>query len=297
MLAIKNLGENEVVVTQPWSITRQTSALSAARGEQSAPVEGHLCIVFNVPAECPPNEVAAESGANWVKRITPVDTTAESRPYTLILSFSDIPPPYITVAGFLRLRTHDYIPRPMRCLKCWAFGHTAKRCQKTVVCCYCGKRGHAKEQCTLSQNPESWHCDNCHGGHEAASRDCPKYIENMKIIKLAHSTQPPMPFKEAQEKWLLQKPHTVHSANVVTTASNSAEPTGQTTQTQTMQQTLIDKNQLESLVFGQLLMSNIIKNLGLLIFGENSETIQILSNALSGVASETAHLKLLPYYT
>jgi hypothetical protein len=130
ILALKSLGEIPIEVTQPWSLIGSLNppAPEQTREARSLPTEGHLCVAYKVPPDCPPSEVAAACGADWAKSIPPVEPSTLTEPYTILLSFSSVPPPVITVATFLRLRTHEYIPRPMRCRKCWAFGHTTTRC-------------------------------------------------------------------------------------------------------------------------------------------------------------------------
>jgi hypothetical protein len=178
----------------------------------------------------------------------------------------------------------------MRCRKCWAFGHTTTRCRNTPVCSYCGLRGHIKEECTRSQDPTRIHCVNCHGQHEASSANCPKYVENFEIIKFAHNSKPSLPFKEAQKKWLSLNPRNVRSATTpTTTLEQTAVKTSYANvasgQAHTDSDSLhIAKAEFEAVVFNQMLLANIIKNI--IVSQHNSEAMDVVFKAMNDIAVE-----------
>lgn len=80
-----------------------------------------------------------------------------------------------------------------------------QRCQNQVVCGFCSARGHEKDGCSFGDQPNRRKCANCKGAHEASSRLCAKYQDNLAILNLAYSRKPPLPFKEAQKLFVEQK--------------------------------------------------------------------------------------------
>lgn len=116
----------------------------------------------------------------------------------MLLAFENDMPPYVDVAPFMRLKISQYSLRPMQCKGCWLFGHTMARCRNQVAYEYCAQRGHSKNNCTVLENENRLRCVNCRGRHEASSRLCPRYQENLDILLLAYSTTPSMTFKDAQ---------------------------------------------------------------------------------------------------
>ena len=72
----------------------------------------------------------------------------------------------------------QYIPRPMRCLKCQRLGHLRKWCRHIEdTCANCCQNEHTSQTC----NNASF-CQNCKGPHPPASRECPAYLLQAEII-------------------------------------------------------------------------------------------------------------------
>lgn len=74
------------------------------------------------------------------------------------------------VVSHVRLKTD-----PVRCFKCWEFGHRAPVCRgtdRTKLCRKCGEEGHVARSC--SKEPS---CALCNGksGHSSGSNRCPVY--------------------------------------------------------------------------------------------------------------------------
>jgi hypothetical protein len=173
-----------------------------------------LGVVYGVPEDISTEKLAADNACKWVRRLTQqaasaAHDTAQSTShsdhldtYTALLAFTSDRPNSIVVMEFLRLKVHEYIPRPMRCSNCWAFGHLGKHCSNTVVCEHCGLRGHSKTTCRFVADSSKAKCVNCKDNHEASSRQCNRYKDNLSILKHAYSFSPPLPFKQAQVSWL-----------------------------------------------------------------------------------------------
>ena len=73
-----------------------------------------------------------------------------------------------------------YVPKPMRCNKCWYLAHTTTTCKNKPACSKCGETSHTRENC----NAEKLKCVNCKGEHEASSNKCPKYLEEQRICEI-----------------------------------------------------------------------------------------------------------------
>jgi len=95
----------------------------------------------------------------------------------------------------------QYIPRPLRCTKCQKFGHHHSRCRGTVSVCYRCSVSHSQETSCASDAPVK--CVNCSGDHPSSSKQCPKYQQEQKIIKLKYTLN--IPFLEARKR-ILSKP-------------------------------------------------------------------------------------------
>ena len=101
----------------------------------------------------------------------------------MIVSFQDEVPEYVYI-GCLRYRVRPYVPRPMRCVKCQGFGHTASHCRRQTRCVRCGQ-GHTVENCPVKDDLSQAVCVNCKGHHSAAFRGCSKYQEVSKALKVS----------------------------------------------------------------------------------------------------------------
>ena len=95
-----------------------------------------------------------------------------------VLTFdTPILPSHVKVE-YTRLDVRPYIRRPLRCFKCQRFGHPGKYCKNSDVCIQCGK---AEKHTDCKEEP--W-CPNCRApGHNAASKDCPKFIKEKIILE------------------------------------------------------------------------------------------------------------------
>ena len=85
-------------------------------------------------------------------------------------------PPQVTYLKYTILKTRLFYPNPMRCHKCFKYGHLNMRdrpCAQQPICGKCGGIYHLNnptEKCTNSTN-----CSNCNGPHEAWSTKCPVF--------------------------------------------------------------------------------------------------------------------------
>lgn len=120
-------------------------------------------------------------GVQSVRRIKKrVNGTLKNTPL-LVLSFNGTVVPDYVYFGLLRIAVRPYYPSPMICFNCGSYGHSRKFCQQPSICLRCSVQHDTPEgeQCT---NPPS--CLHCKAEHQATSRDCPKYQQEEKIVRL-----------------------------------------------------------------------------------------------------------------
>jgi hypothetical protein len=189
ILAIDALCERPIEATEPWSLER-AEAFNKTRKDNV-----FIGIAHGVPSDTDWNECTLENSAVWIR---PLNNNKENEYCSIIIAFNHELPGFLFISKFLRIRIQKYIPRPMQCKNCWAFGHLLKHCRNRTVCEVCAEHGHAKADC---QNGAAYKCINCKQRHLASSRECDKYVINLDILKLAHESEPPLSFKEAQLKW------------------------------------------------------------------------------------------------
>lgn len=87
--------------------------------------------------------------------------------------------------GFIRAKTKTYYPSPMMCYRCFAFGHTSKRCKSTDPICGRCSEGHSRPKEDPCTNPTF--CIRCKSTtHALSSRKCPFYTaeETIQHIKI-----------------------------------------------------------------------------------------------------------------
>lgn len=113
------------------------------------------------------------------QRLTYYDINTKTRvpSKTLKLFFNTTELPPRVLIGFKSHKTKLFVPKPTQCFKCQGFGHMQRECRNSVKCVRCGE-DHKDRECKVKAK-----CANCNGDHPATSKDCPKKIQNEKIIK------------------------------------------------------------------------------------------------------------------
>uniref|UniRef100_A0AAG5DTS6 Pre-C2HC domain-containing protein n=1 Tax=Anopheles atroparvus TaxID=41427 RepID=A0AAG5DTS6_ANOAO len=96
---------------------------------------------------------------------------------TLVVTLNKVTVPDRLYFGYVTAETRPYYPSPLRCKKCFAFGHTAERCSSSQKCHNCGDDAHG--ECGQSSK-----CVNCDGNHPSTSRNCPEFKKEQAIITL-----------------------------------------------------------------------------------------------------------------
>ncbi|GFW37720.1 hypothetical protein TNCV_4629251 [Trichonephila clavipes] len=104
--------------------------------------------------------------------------------------------------GFEMFKTNLYVEKPKQCTNCWKFGHFPKFCRSSIKC-LCSLN-HPENEC---KETEIKKCSSCGEAHEANSKICKKYQDEVEIFKIKVEQQ--ISRNEAVEKFQnLKIPHT-----------------------------------------------------------------------------------------
>lgn len=138
-------------------------------------------------------EFLESQGVQAVRRIKKRVNGALRNTPLLVLSFRGTILPDHVYFGLMRIKVRVYYPSPLLCFNCAAYGHSKKVCQQTTICLRCSTPHDVPEgeQCV---NPPN--CLHCKTDHQVTSRDCPKFKEEEKIIRL--KTDQGISFAEAR---------------------------------------------------------------------------------------------------
>lgn len=89
-------------------------------------------------------------------------------------------------------KIYPFNNKPMRCQKCQAYGHTAKKCRSgKVICGWCSSEGHQILNCDVP----SAKCLHCEGNHRPGSRDCSRQIRECEVLRIQEENR--VSFKRA----------------------------------------------------------------------------------------------------
>jgi hypothetical protein len=97
----------------------------------------------------------------------------------IVLTFASSTLPTSVKAGFINCKVVPFIPNPLRCFKCQAFGHHQSVCKNDAICSKCGLASHGEEPCV---GPVK--CPNCSGNHPAYANSCPKWKQEKDICRI-----------------------------------------------------------------------------------------------------------------
>lgn len=115
-----------------------------------------------------------------------------------ILTFETPNLPQVIKAGYLKLEVRPYIPAPLRCFRCYKFGHITGGCRSNSNHCKnCSSPDHIETDCP---NPAS--CCNCQSNnisydHDPLNISCPTYQKEKKIKELQVTKK--IPYSEARK--------------------------------------------------------------------------------------------------
>ncbi|XP_071099091.1 uncharacterized protein [Haliotis cracherodii] len=97
---------------------------------------------------------------------------------TYLLTFARTTIPESIKAGYCNIGVEVYIPNPLWCYTCQAFGLGSESCHPSAVCYCCGDK-HEATDCRKDVK-----CANCGGNHMASAKSCPVWKRQIQIIKV-----------------------------------------------------------------------------------------------------------------
>ena len=99
---------------------------------------------------------------------------------TVCLTFSTPDLPKYIYVGYLKVAVTPFIPNPLRCFRCQAFGHTKFNCKKSPICANCGEQDHCQEGEKCTETPK---CINCKQNHPSYSPQCSIWKDEKEIVQ------------------------------------------------------------------------------------------------------------------
>ena len=96
---------------------------------------------------------------------------------SIVLSFSGEKLPGRVRVAWRSARVRPFVPYPIRCYRCQAYGHIASRCRGQERCGRCSSLGHNSASCEASPR-----CT-CGGDHEVWSGKCPMLQAEKKRVR------------------------------------------------------------------------------------------------------------------
>ena len=179
------------------------------------------------------SEEMASQGVTGCRKITSRRNSEIKSTTSVILTFAMETLPSRVFIGYESVPVRPFIPSPMRCFQCQRFGHIATRCEGKATCPRCGKEKHNGDKCAADAC-----CVNCEGAHAAYSRDCPKMVEERKIIEI--KTLEKTTYLEARKKYRILSAQTF-SRSFAAVASAPVKKCTISTQTEPEKQKEVSK--------------------------------------------------------
>ena len=147
------------------------------------PTKGFAMGVITVPylKDVEEGEILEElkdQGVHNVRRLQRRENGKAVPSDTLVLSFSQEELPSKVRVAWRPARVRPYIPEPVRCYNCQAYGHIASFCRGKERCARCSSLGHKSAACEAAK-PKCV----CGGDHEVWSRVCPRLQAERKKAK------------------------------------------------------------------------------------------------------------------
>ena len=100
---------------------------------------GAKSLIYNVPADIKEDQLLnclSSLNVKFVKRFTFKSITNETQLNTTVfLHCTDLPS--LVKIGYMLFNPKMFIPKPLRCFKCHAFGHVTKVCKIKEKCAKC----------------------------------------------------------------------------------------------------------------------------------------------------------------
>jgi len=142
--------------------------------------------MFGVPLYITAEELVLASSAVSAMRIVSHSGGVKAPTTSFVITFDKCKevPKYVKF-GYLSFRTKLFIPRPIHCCTCQAFGHSSHYCRKTTQTCPTCAGSHSYDACPDKSAPK---CLNCGGPHSVGYSGCPVYTKAQAVTKLVITT-------------------------------------------------------------------------------------------------------------
>ena len=154
-----------------------------------------------------------------IRRLKKRDTTTKKLTNedlgVYIVTFNTTELPEKILLGFQYLSVRPYIPFPLRCFKCFKFGHTSEKFEQiNKVCPHCSEADHTvigvhgeRAKCERTAK-----CVNCNQPHNSFSKECVIYKKEYAIQTIRITRK--VSFFEARKIYSRENPETIYAKTV-----------------------------------------------------------------------------------
>lgn len=143
-------------------------------------------VIKGVHWELTEDEILAESRTTPDIQITSAKRLArpDQRSWVVKLTFQGLLLPERVLLAGRSHRIHTYLEKPLQCLSCARYGHSARVCRSSPRCLTCSQ-DHDPKTC---QNKDAPSCAICRGPHPANSNLCPNRGFQTKVAEVRATT-------------------------------------------------------------------------------------------------------------
>ena len=85
------------------------------------------------------------------------------------------------MSGYVSYPVRAFVPNPLRCFRCQAYGHIAAVCRREIPRCEKCAGGHKTKKCVVSVEKL---CVNCGGGHLAGDQKSPVQESQVEVARV-----------------------------------------------------------------------------------------------------------------
>lgn len=182
----------------------------------------------NVPVDCNLYELEEQLTAkNDIKifKIKRFNKKGKKEPTeTILITVIGHNLPEFLLYAYQKINISRFYENPRQCTNCYNFQHPTKYCKQEKKCRRCGGKwdpSHNPEaEKIIVENTEMTHaikCSNCQEEHEANSKECSIYLNEVKVIE--YCTDNHIPFNEGRKQFYLNQKKKQYS-----TVTQSQEP-------------------------------------------------------------------------
>ena len=225
LLDLHKFGEDDISVTLPWSAQNPNKYEKSIQTRNNTRAQNYIKVVLKgIPLSLTDDQIRHETESIGIRRIQIKKEGILVPSTTVIATFSkEQPPPQYLYIGFMRFSHEPYIPPPLRCDNCQAFGHHKSRCKYSMRCSHCSE-AHSYTQCNNKDKPPK--CTNCGGKHSAAYKKCEAYLitqHNLDIKDTSNTNIRPQVIEQHHSPTITSEPRTYANHVSVPAPKQTAE--------------------------------------------------------------------------